>query len=103
MILDGTLGESEALPSVRTVASEYQLNPITVSKSYQALVDEGLVEKRRGLGMFVCQGAYKKLLASERDKFIKEEWPATLNRIGQLGLDIKNLLKQALEKESDSS
>ena len=103
MILDGTLGESEALPSVRTVASEYQLNPITVSKSYQALVDEGLVEKRRGLGMFVCQGAYKKLLASERDKFLKEEWPATLNRIGQLGLDIKNLLNQALEKESDSS
>ena len=103
MILDGTLGESEALPSVRTVASEYQLNPITVSKSYQALVDEGLVEKRRGLGMFVCQGARKKLLATERDKFLNDEWPATLNRIGQLGLDIRNLLNQALEKESDSS
>ncbi|MEE8495998.1 MAG: GntR family transcriptional regulator [Xanthomonadales bacterium] len=103
MILDGTLGEGEALPSVRTVASEFQLNPITVSKSYQALVDDGLVEKRRGLGMFVCAGAHKKLLASERDKFLNQEWPATLNRIGQLGLDIKELLNQALKKESDSS
>ena len=67
MILDGTLAEGEALPSVRTVASEFQLNPITVSKSYQALVDDGLVEKRRGLGMFICEGARKQLLASERD------------------------------------
>ena len=103
MILDGTLGEGEALPSVRTVASEFQLNPITVSKSYQALVDEGLVEKRRGLGMFVCEGAFKKLVSSERDKFLNEEWPATLNRVSQLGLDIKELLKLALEKESKSS
>ena len=103
MILDGTLGEGEALPSVRTVASEFQLNPITVSKSYQALVDEGLVEKRRGLGMFVCEGAHKMLLASERDKFLNEEWPATLNRIGQLGLDIKELLNHALDKESKTS
>jgi GntR family transcriptional regulator len=103
MILDGTLGEGESLPSVRTVASEFQLNPITVSKSYQALVDEGLVEKRRGLGMFVCEGAYKKLVTSERDKFLNEEWPATLNRVSQLGLDIKDLLKLALEKESESS
>ena len=103
MILDGTLGEGESLPSVRTVASEFQLNPITVSKSYQALVDEGLVEKRRGLGMFVCEGAYKKLVTSERDKFLNEEWPATLNRVSQLGLDIKELLKLALEKESESS
>ena len=103
MILDGTLGEGEALPSVRTVASEFQLNPITVSKSYQALVDEGLVEKRRGLGMFVCEGAFKKLVTSERDKFLNEEWPATINRVSQLGLDIKELLKLALEKESKSS
>ena len=103
MILDGTLGEGEALPSVRTVASEFQLNPITVSKSYQALVDEGLVEKRRGLGMFVCEGAFKNLVTSERDKFLSEEWPATLNRVSQLGLDIKELLKLALEKESKSS
>ena len=103
MILDGTLGEGEALPSVRTVASEFQLNPITVSKSYQALVDEGLVEKRRGLGMFVLEGARKKLIASERDKFLKEEWPSTLNRISQLGLTVEELLITAQKKENQSS
>jgi len=92
MILDGTLGEGEPLPSVRTVASEFQLNPITVSKSYQALVEEGLVEKRRGLGMFVCEGARRKLIASERAKFLDEEWPAMLNRIEQLGLSLEELL-----------
>jgi GntR family transcriptional regulator len=102
MILDGTLDEGEALPSVRTVASEFQLNPITVSKSYQALVDEGLVEKRRGLGMFVCQGARKNLIASERKKFLNEEWPATLNRVDQLGLSVDELLSKAAKKESDN-
>lgn len=98
MILDGTLDEGDALPSVRTVASELQLNPITVSKSYQALVDDGLVEKRRGLGMFVCDGARAKLVASERDKFLNEEWPATVNRIEQLGLDAEALLRKLAEK-----
>lgn len=102
MILDGTLAEGDALPSVRTVASEFQLNPITVSKSYQTLVDEQLVEKRRGLGMFVCQGAKKKLMASERQKFLTEEWPAMINRIGQLGLDVNELLLPAAEKEEKS-
>jgi GntR family transcriptional regulator len=95
MILDGTLAEGEALPSVRTVAAEFQLNPITVSKSYQALVDDGLVEKRRGLGMFVCAGARKKLMSSERNRFLTEEWPAMLSRIEQLGLDLEDLLKKA--------
>jgi GntR family transcriptional regulator len=94
MILDGTLAEGEPLPSVRTVASEFQLNPITVSKSYQALVEEGLVEKRRGLGMFVCEGARRKLIASERAKFLHEEWPAMLNRIEQLGLSLEELLDE---------
>ena len=103
MILDGTLAEGEALPSVRTVASEFQLNPITVSKSYQALVDEGLVEQRRGLGMFVLEGARKKLIASERDKFLSEEWPSTLNRISQLGLSVEELLIKAQKKENPSS
>ena len=103
MILDGTLAEGEALPSVRTVASEFQLNPITVSKSYQALVDEGLVEKRRGLGMFVLEGARKKLIASERDKFLNEEWPSTLNRISQLGLSVEEMLLKAQKKENPSS
>ena len=102
MILDGTLGEGEALPSVRTVASEFQLNPITVSKSYQSLVDDGLVEKRRGLGMFVCEGAREQLIASERAKFINEEWPAMLNRIEQLGLDVEELIRRPSKKESDS-
>jgi GntR family transcriptional regulator len=101
MILDGTLAEGEALPSVRTVASEFQLNPITVSKSYQALVDEGLVEKRRGLGMFVCTGARSQLIASERDKFLNEEWPAMVSRIHQLGLDLADLLDQAAQQEDE--
>ena len=102
MILDGTLGEGVALPSVRTVASDFQLNPITVSKSYQTLVDEELVEKRRGLGMFVREGARQKLTNSEREKFLSEEWPAMVTRIRQLGLDINNLLQTATEKEGDS-
>ena len=102
MILDGTLEEGVALPSVRTVASDFQLNPITVSKSYQALVDEELVEKRRGLGMFVREGARKKLMESEREKFLKEEWPAMVTRIHQLGLDIDKLLQHVAKQEGDS-
>ncbi len=102
MILDGTLAEGEALPSVRTVASDFQLNPITVSKSYQALVDDELVEKRRGLGMFVLTGARQKLMESEREKFLTEEWPAMVLRIQQLGLDVNKLLQSATEKEGSS-
>ncbi len=92
MILDGRLSEGDALPSVRTVASDFQLNPITVSKAYQALVDEDLVEKQRGLGMFVKAGARARLLTRERKKFIDEEWPATLQRMEQLGLELGELL-----------
>lgn len=103
MILDRTLDEGDALPSVRTVASEFQLNPITVSKSYQALVDEGLVEKRRGLGMFVREGARKQLIQSEREKFVREEWPAMVSRIQQLGLDIEDLLRKAENDNEDNS
>ena len=99
MILDGTLAEGDALPSVRTVASDLQLNPITVSKSYQALVDEELVEKRRGLGMFVCAGARARLITSERKKFLREEWPAMLQRINQLGLDLEDLFEQERRTE----
>jgi GntR family transcriptional regulator len=102
MILDGTLAEGEALPSVRTVASEFHLNPITVSKSYQALVDDDLVEKRRGLGMFVLEGARKNLITSERGKFLNDEWPAMLSRVEQLGLKIEDLLNTALTKENNS-
>ncbi len=103
MILDGTLKEGSPLPSVRTVASDFQLNPITVSKSYQALVDEGLVEKRRGLGMFVCEGARQKLTESEREKFLTEEWPAMVTRIRQLGLDTRQLLQSETQQEGDNT
>jgi GntR family transcriptional regulator len=102
MILDGTLAEGDALPSVRTVASDFQLNPITVSKSYQALVDDELVEKRRGLGMFVCDGAHRKLTESERQKFLTEEWPAMVLRIQQLGLDPEKLIQSSSKKEGDT-
>lgn len=92
MMLDGVLKPGDALPSVRQVAAEYQLNPITVSRAYQELADEALVEKRRGLGMYVTEEASKKLLASERDRFLNEEWPLVLERIQRLGLDMQALL-----------
>ncbi|ATQ77752.1 GntR family transcriptional regulator [Massilia violaceinigra] len=91
MMLDGALKAGDALPSVRQVAAEYQLNPITVSRAYQELVDENLVEKRRGIGMYVTEGASEKLLASERERFVREEWPAMLERIRRLGLDVDQL------------
>ena len=92
MMLDGVLKAGDALPSVRQIAAEYQLNPITVSRAYQELVDDNLVEKRRGIGMYVTEGASEKLLASERDRFIREEWPALLERIRRLNLDVVALL-----------
>lgn len=91
MILDGALKPGDALPSVRQVASEFQINPITVSKGYQSLVDESLVEKRRGLGMYVAEGARDALLASEREHFLREEWPALRARLDRLGIDIEKL------------
>ncbi|SFU92795.1 GntR family transcriptional regulator [Pseudoduganella namucuonensis] len=103
MMLDGLLKPGDALPSVRQVAADYQLNPITVSKAYQELVDETLVEKRRGLGMYVTEGAHEKLLASERERFVREEWPAMVERIRRLGLDIEQLLRvsQSLSAQRD--
>lgn len=92
MVLDGELKEGDALPSVRQVAADFQLNPITVSRAYQELADEALVEKRRGLGMYVVDGAREKLLASERERFLKEEWPQVLARIERLGLKAEELL-----------
>ena len=91
MILDGELGDGDALPSVRTVAADYQLNPLTVMKGYQELVDEGLVEKQRGKGMFVTQGARERLLRSERQRFVNEEWPRIRATIERLGLDMDAL------------
>jgi GntR family transcriptional regulator len=95
MMLDGVLKPGDALPSVRQVAAEYQLNPITVSRAYQELADEALVEKRRGLGMYVTEEAAKKLLSSERDRFLREEWPLVLERIQRLGLSMQELLAPA--------
>ena len=92
MMLDGVLKAGDPLPSVRQLSAEYQLNPITVSKAYQELVDENLVEKRRGIGMYVTEGASEKLLASERERFLSEEWPAMVERIRQLGLNVEQLL-----------
>lgn len=94
MMLDGALKAGDPLPSVRQIAAEYQLNPITVSKAYQELVDDNLVEKRRGIGMYVTEGASEKLLASERERFLREEWPAMLERIRRLGLNIEQLLRE---------
>ncbi len=92
MILDGVLKEGDPLPSVRTVAADYRLNPLTVLKGYQELVDEALVEKRRGLGMFVKVGARSLLLRGERQKFLGEEWPRIQATIQRLGLTAEELL-----------
>ncbi len=100
MILDGALNEGDPLPSVRQVAADYQINPLTVSKAYQELVDEQLVEKRRGLGMFVIEGAREALLKSERERFLREEWPMLFARLQRLGLDVTTLLREARAEQS---
>jgi len=92
MILDGALKEGDSLPSVRNVAAEYRVNPLTVLKGYQQLVDEGLVEARRGLGMFINTGARRLLLQSERRRFLEEEWPRIHQNIQRLGLKAEELL-----------
>lgn len=95
MILDGVLKEGDPLPSVRNVAAEYRVNPLTVLKGYQELVDEELVEKRRGLGMFVKDGARNLLLRGERQKFLDDEWPRVHATIQRLGLSAEELLARA--------
>jgi len=101
MILEGALTDGDALPSVRNVAAEYRLNPLTVLKGYQELVDEGLVEKKRGRGMFVTDGAQKQLLKDERQRFIDKEWPEVRATIERLGLDVAELLESG--KPSDDA
>jgi GntR family transcriptional regulator len=100
MILEEVLGDGDALPSVRNVAAEYRLNPLTVLKGYQELVDEGLVEKKRGRGMFVNEGARGMLLIAERQKFLEVEWPKVVATISRLDLDPKDLLEKAESKLS---
>jgi len=94
LILEGALKEGDPLPSVRAVAADYRLNPLTVLKGYQQLVDERLVEKRRGRGMYVSEGARRLLLAGERDRFLHEQWPQTLAVIRRLGFTAQELFAQ---------
>jgi GntR family transcriptional regulator len=103
MILEGVLGDGDALPSVRNVAAEYRLNPLTVLKGYQELVDEGLVEKKRGRGMFVTDGARRQLMKDERRRFVEKEWPRVLETIHRLGLDAAELLSAAAESADRES
>ena len=102
MILDGVLKEGDPLPSVRNVATEFRVNPLTVLKAYQQMVDEDLVEMRRGLGMFVKAGARALLLKGEREKFLTEEWPRVATTIQRLGLTQKEL-EDAAERASRKS
>jgi GntR family transcriptional regulator len=101
MILEGVLGDGDVLPSVRNVAAEYRLNPLTVLKGYQELVDEGLVEKKRGRGMFVTDGARRQLLKDERERFLAKEWPEVAATIERLGLDASQLLG-SIKKTDDA-
>jgi DNA-binding transcriptional regulator YhcF (GntR family) len=103
MILDGALKEGDALPSVRTVAAEYRINPLTVLKGYQQLVDEELVEKKRGLGMFVRAGARDLLLQAERQRFLTEEWPRIQETIQRLGLKAKDLLRGSARRSASDA
>jgi GntR family transcriptional regulator len=100
MILDGVLKEGDVLPSVRNVAAEFRVNPITVLKGYQQLVDEGLIESKRGLGMFVNAGARSLLLSGERHKFLEEEWPRVNATIQRLGLNAEELLNGSAKRRS---
>jgi GntR family transcriptional regulator len=102
MILDGVLKEGDPLPSVRTVAAEHRVNPLTVLKAYQQLVDEQLVESRRGRGMFVNAGARDLLLRGERQRFLSEEWPKVHATIQRLGLTPQELLEAAARRPSRS-
>ncbi|HXN10889.1 MAG TPA: GntR family transcriptional regulator [Steroidobacteraceae bacterium] len=103
MILEGALKEGDPLPSVRNVAAEYRLNPLTVLKGYQQLVDERLVEKRRGLGMFVSPGAASVLLAGERRRFLDTEWPRVRATIARLGLSAPELLAESTTPSAPST
>lgn len=90
-LLDGEPPEGEPMPSVRALASRYLINPLTVSRAMQALVDDGLVESRRGIGMYVQPGARQRLRETERDRFLREEWPALAARLKRLGIRANDL------------
>ena len=96
-ILDGAIAEGEALPSVRNVASEYQLNPVTISKAYQMLQDENIVEKERGKGLFVKTGVKALILDREREYFLQKDWPKILEQVERLQLSPQDLLAKVKE------
>lgn len=98
LILNRTVAENEVLPSVRQISTDLSVNPLTVTKAYQSLVDLGMVEKKRGLGMFVVEGARTKLLTHEKDKFLKEDWPRVMQQIAELELDPAELLNREENK-----
>jgi GntR family transcriptional regulator len=102
MILDGVLKEGDPLPSVRTVAADYRVNPLTVLRAYQELADEGLVETRRGLGMFINAGARNLLLEAEREKFLTEDWPRIRETMLRLGLKPEDLLDNGAGRRQKS-
>jgi len=103
MILEGVLDDGDALPSVRNVAAEYRLNPLTVLKGYQELVDEDLVEKKRGRGMYVTAGARTQLMKDERERFLTKEWPLVVATIVRLNFDAAELLDAVDKLKQDAS
>jgi GntR family transcriptional regulator len=103
MILEGILKEGDPLPSVRNVAAEFRINPLTVLKSYQQLVDDRLVEKRRGLGMFVSPGARAALMTDEKQRFLSQEWPRVRATIARLGLSLEDLMSAPPNSQSKDS
>ncbi|MFO1252144.1 GntR family transcriptional regulator [Inhella sp.] len=90
-LLDGEPAEGQPMPSVRQLAQQYLINPLTVSRALQSLVDEGFLEPRRGLGMYVTEGARRRLMQSERDSFLRDEWPVLRERLRRMGLTAKDL------------
>ena len=98
-IIEGHIKEGEALPSVRTMASELQINPITISKAYQMLQDEQIVEKQRGKGLFVKTGAPEKILIREKQLFLLEDWPKIVSKVSRLKIDINELLSTIKESK----
>lgn len=96
MILEGRVRDGDALPSVRSLAAEHGANPLTVAKAYQTFQDEGLVTVKRGVGMFVAEGATQRLRSSEREEFLRNRWPAIAAHIRRLGLDAEDLVERAL-------
>ncbi len=94
MILTGAAREGEPLPSVRQISADLSVNPLTVTRAYQSLVDLGVVESRRGMGMYVAEGGHERLLAHERHRFLEHDWPRVLKRMADLGIDPTTLLHQ---------